>query len=122
MKKINLKVVILILGITPLSCSNIKMAFNLNLKYRLIALLIVLTANSSCTKEEYVTIDSKPVVADLTQVPYPKLSDYNFFEGALKNLNPAFGVLPYKPVTELFSDYALKNDLYGCQMVLKQLM
>ena len=30
MKKINLKVVILILGITPLSCSNIKMAFNLN--------------------------------------------------------------------------------------------
>ena len=36
------------------------MTFNLNVKYRLIALLIVLTANSSCTKEEYVTIDSKP--------------------------------------------------------------
>ena len=52
------------------------MAFNLTVKYRLITLLIVLTAYSSCTKEEYVTIDSKPVVADLTQVPYPKLSDY----------------------------------------------
>jgi len=85
------------------------MNFNLIVKYRLIALLIVLIANSSCTKEEYVPIDSKPVVADLTQVPYPKLSDYHFFEGALKNLKPAFGVLPYKPVTELFSDYALKK-------------
>ena len=62
------------------------MAFNLTVKYRLITLLIVLTVYSSCTKEEYVTIDSKPVVADLTHVPYPKLSDYNFFEGALKNL------------------------------------
>ena len=85
------------------------MAFNLTVKYRIITLLIVLTAYSSCTKEEYVTIDSKPVVADLTQVPYPKLSDYNFFEGALKNLKPSFGVIPYKPVTELFSDYALKK-------------
>ena len=35
--------------------------------------------------------------------------DYNFFEGALKNLKPSFGVIPYKPVTELFSDYALKK-------------
>lgn len=85
------------------------MAFNLTVKYRLITLLIVLAAYCSCTKEEYVTIDSKPVVADLTQVPYPKLSDYNFFEGALKNLKPSFGVIPYKPVTELFSDYALKK-------------
>ena len=55
------------------------MAFNLTVKYRLITFLIVLTAYSSCTKEEYVTIDSKPVVADLTQVPNPKLYDYNFF-------------------------------------------
>jgi hypothetical protein len=49
------------------------------------------------------------VVCDLSQVPYPKLSDYHFFDGELKNLQPALGVLSYKPASELFSDYALKK-------------
>jgi uncharacterized repeat protein (TIGR03806 family) len=42
-------------------------------------------------------------------VPYPKLSDYRFFEGDMKNQNPAEGVLPYEPITSLFTDYALKK-------------
>jgi uncharacterized repeat protein (TIGR03806 family) len=46
---------------------------------------------------------------DLTQVPYPKLSDYKFFDGDIKNQNPAYGVLPYKPESELFTDYAQKK-------------
>lgn len=63
----------------------------------------------SCNDEEsYIALDS-PVSVDLTQVPYQKLSDYKFFEGDLKNLNPAYGVIPYKPTSELFTDYAKKK-------------
>lgn len=46
---------------------------------------------------------------DLTQVPYPKLSDYNFFAGEMKNQIPSLGVLPYKPISALFTDYAQKK-------------
>ena len=37
-----------------------------------------------------------------------KLSDYNLFEGALAEMNPAEGVMPYDLNTPLFSDYASK--------------
>lgn len=50
-----------------------------------------------------------PVVVDLSLVPYPKLSDYKFFEGALKNQEPAYKVIPYKPASELFTNYAHKK-------------
>ncbi|MCX6184692.1 MAG: hypothetical protein NTX74_06555, partial [Flavobacterium sp.] len=39
----------------------------------------------------------------------PKLSDYHFFVGELKNQNPAYAVLPYQPASSLFSDYAHKK-------------
>ncbi len=63
----------------------------------------------SCSKEDYKPIQESPVVLDLTQVPYPKLSDYRFFEGDLKNQLPSCGVIPYKPISELFTDYAQKK-------------
>jgi uncharacterized repeat protein (TIGR03806 family) len=63
----------------------------------------------SCNKEDYTEIKASPVVLDLSQVPYPKLSDYQFFKGKLKEQKPSYGVIPYKPNSELFSDYALKN-------------
>lgn len=50
-----------------------------------------------------------PVVLDVTQVPYAKLSDYKFFTGEMKNLEPAYRVIPFKPNSELFSDYAHKK-------------
>ncbi len=50
-----------------------------------------------------------PVVVNLTQVPYPKLSDYKFFDGEMKALVPALGVLPYEPSSSLFTDYAHKK-------------
>lgn len=46
---------------------------------------------------------------DLTQVPYPKLSDYKFFVGEMKNQIPSLGVLPYEPASALFTDYAHKK-------------
>ena len=50
-----------------------------------------------------------PVNFDITEVPYEKLSDYNFYEGNLADLSPVYGVLPYEPINTLFSDYAHKK-------------
>ena len=64
----------------------------------------------SCSKsddEEYVAVS--PVVVDLSTVPYPKLSDYKFFDGDIKNQNPSLNVLPYEPASSLFADYAHKK-------------
>ena len=63
----------------------------------------------SCNNSDNDYVEQSPVVVDLTQVPYPKLSDYLFFEGELKNLSPSYGVVPYKPTSELFTDYAEKK-------------
>jgi uncharacterized repeat protein (TIGR03806 family) len=49
------------------------------------------------------------VSVDLSTVPYPKLSDYRFFVGDMKDQNPAEGVLFYEPITPLFTDYASKK-------------
>jgi uncharacterized repeat protein (TIGR03806 family) len=84
--------------------------------YSLMALMgVVLLAIGACRKEMDVTIGQvtqEPdtgVQVNLSQVPYPKLSDYRFFEGELKDQIPAEGVLIYEPITPLFTDYALKK-------------
>ncbi|MBX2826723.1 MAG: cadherin-like domain-containing protein [Flavobacteriaceae bacterium] len=69
-------------------------------------------ANSENCETETVTITVlpiSPVVFDIDAVPYPKLSDYNFFNGNMADHNPVYGVLPYKPTSSLFTDYALKK-------------
>ena len=53
--------------------------------------------------------DLSPVNLDLTAIPYPVLSTYNFFQGNLANLNPVQGVLPYELISKLFTDYAEKK-------------
>ena len=53
--------------------------------------------------------DSTAISVDLRRVPYPKLSDYHFFIGKLKEQIPAEDVLLYKPASSLFTDYALKK-------------
>lgn len=81
--------------------------------YFLSNLLFIATFFISCSKdsneEQYIPIPTSPVVVDLTKVPYPKLSDYHFFEGDLKNQKPSLDVLPYEPASSLFSDYAHKK-------------
>jgi uncharacterized repeat protein (TIGR03806 family) len=44
----------------------------------------------------------------MEETPYEKLSQYGFFKGELKNLNPAVGVIPYELNTPLFTDYSYK--------------
>ncbi len=70
-----------------------------------LSLFIALT---SCGEdEEYKKVS--PVQLDLSAVPYPKLSDYKFFEGEMKNQEPAYKVLPYDLNSSLFTDYAHKK-------------
>ncbi|HLT32824.1 MAG TPA: hypothetical protein VKZ98_03455 [Aquaticitalea sp.] len=67
--------------------------------------------NSNCDAA-MVTISvlpNSPVNVDLDELPYDTLSEYHFFEGDLKDLNPVFGVLPYDLIAPLFSDYAKKK-------------
>ena len=81
-------------------------------KYLLIVLFSSLIAVIySCSKndDEEAYVPVSPVVVDLTQVPYSKLSDYRFFEGDMKNQIPSLNVLPYEPASALFTDYALKK-------------
>lgn len=64
---------------------------------------------SSCGSDDSVYTALSPVEADLTKVPYPKLSDYKFFEGDMKDMNPALKVIPYDLNSTLFTDYAHKK-------------
>jgi len=44
-------------------------------------------------------------------LPFDKLSDYCFFEGQLKQLTPAKGIVPYDVAAALWSDHAAKQRL-----------
>lgn len=84
--------------------------------------LSLMVAILSCSKnedenyveqtEEYNRLSasqSGPVKFNFTQVPLPRLSDYHFFVGPLKDQKPGYKVIPYAPASSLFTDYALKK-------------
>lgn len=82
------------------------------LKYSL--LFAITIALFSCGPDDAVTyteIPTSPVNLDFNADPFPyaKLSEYNFFEGELKNLQPVYKVLPYDLNSSLFTDYAHKS-------------
>jgi uncharacterized repeat protein (TIGR03806 family) len=60
------------------------------------------------TVNVFITSNST-VVFNLETGPFQKLSEYQFFQGDLKELQPEFGVLPYDLNSPLFSDYAKKK-------------
>lgn len=91
--------------------------------YLLITLLLLVFALNACSNDETYfdlndgsdtagkngsSIDA-PIKIDLSQVPLPKLSDYRFFVGDMKDQRPGYQVIPYKPASDLFSDYAHKK-------------
>lgn len=85
-----------------------------NLRLRLLALGFIAVLAVSCSEDDdndYVIIPNpeSPVILDLTEVPYEKLSDYKFFEGEMKDQKPSYGVIPYEPASALFTDYAEKK-------------
>jgi uncharacterized repeat protein (TIGR03806 family) len=77
--------------------------------YLLTLLFVLLSVIFACTDNDDEYVPVSPVTVDLTQVPYPKLSDYHFFEGEMKNQIPSLNVIPYEPRSVLFSDYAHKK-------------
>lgn len=70
-------------------------------------LLILLVSCGSDNSDDYKEIS--PVEVDLSTVPYPVLSQYKFFKGEMKNLEPAYKVIPYDLSSTLFTDYAHKK-------------
>jgi len=57
-----------------------------------------------------VEVSVPPAVVNTPEAyPLPKLSAYGFFESPLASLRPRSRVLPYEPVTPLFTDYAHKK-------------
>lgn len=82
-----------------------------------VAALLLVVAFMACRREDPAPEasvvpdqhETRTVVFDLNDVPYPTLSEYQFFDGPLANLVPAARVLPFEPITPLFSDYAHKK-------------
>jgi uncharacterized repeat protein (TIGR03806 family) len=83
-----------------------------NVLLGLIALVLVLIA---CSKEvpDYTDLPTGDpqtrVIFDMDEVPYPVLSTYKFFKGNMADQEPAYGVLPFTPISTLFTDYAKKK-------------
>jgi uncharacterized repeat protein (TIGR03806 family) len=75
----------------------------------LFSALLSCGSDDSSNPDKYEEIPQSPVVVDLARVPYDNLSQYKFYEGDMKNLTPAYGVLPYDLSTPLFTDYAHKK-------------
>jgi uncharacterized repeat protein (TIGR03806 family) len=46
---------------------------------------------------------------DIDKFPLSSLSEYGFFDSPLASLHPREMVLPYEPITSLFTDYAFKK-------------
>lgn len=63
--------------------------------------------NDSRSDDGYDSVST--VVLDLDAFPFNTLSEYNFFEGEMKAQDPVFGVIPYEPISTLFTDYAKKK-------------
>jgi uncharacterized repeat protein (TIGR03806 family) len=72
---------------------------------------ICLQDGSNCKTEtiSIIVFQDTSVTLDLDKFPYDTLSEYNFFNGALNAIEPAYGVLPYEPISSLFTDYAVKE-------------
>lgn len=74
--------------------------------------IVILVACSKDDLHEQLPLDgvgSEKLVLDVSQFPYPELSDYGFFKGAMVLQRPVPGVLPYAPINSLFADYAHKK-------------
>ena len=63
-------------------------------------------ANAHC---DGAALKPEAVTKTTCEVPYPKLSDYHFFVGPMKEMAPAEGVLPYDVNAPLWADHAGKG-------------
>lgn len=84
------------------------------MKKPLLLLFIAFVFLASCSKDELAsTFGSNAegpdrLVLDVQDFPFATLSEYGFFKGNMAFHKPVSGVLPYAPVSALFTDYAHK--------------
>ena len=83
----------------------------LEITTRIVLLFAVLF---SCTNDDHSSQDDdyipvSSVVLDIDAFPFSTLSEYNFFEGDIKAQAPVLGVIPFDPISPLFTDYAKKK-------------
>ncbi len=72
--------------------------------------LLLLFFQSCRNDDEEVYVPVSPVNYNIDEMPYNTLSEYIFFEEEnLSDLVPVYGVLPYEPISSLYSDYAKKK-------------
>lgn len=79
------------------------------MKVTLLGFMILLLIGCETRKQEIVVLPEEKVTIDLSGVGKARLSDYGFFEGDLKELQPASDVIPYALNSALFTDYAFKQ-------------
>lgn len=74
----------------------------------LLAIFSIFTITScSSSDDDYTEVPKLPVT--IGNSLHEKLSDYHFFEGDIKLQNPSDELLPYAPLSTLFTDYAEKK-------------
>ncbi|MEP0713649.1 SO2930 family diheme c-type cytochrome [Algoriphagus sp.] len=74
--------------------------------------IALLFATFACKQEvSEVSVDEPALSKEVASgvFPYGRLSTYGFFTGELRALNPVEEVIPYKPASSLFTDYAMKS-------------
>ncbi len=83
---------------------------------------LALFLHESCSKKELENAPQETALIEsgdtpieslnFSEMPFEKLSDYNFFTGNTADLQPMEGVIPYVPVSSLFTDYAQKSRFF----------
>jgi uncharacterized repeat protein (TIGR03806 family) len=83
---------------------------------RILGVLLLLMAGFiACRKEEMepgvelLGPGRDKVQFDLNEVPYNTLSEYGFYRGKIHDLQPVDEVIPYEPISSLFTDEAKKS-------------
>ncbi len=79
------------------------------LRYLFLVFCISLLVFCAEKKEQTVIVAEETSSFSLSSYGKEKLSEYNFFEGELKNLKPNKNVVEYQLNSPLFSDYAFKK-------------
>lgn len=79
---------------------------------RIHILLSITILTVACKTEPETTVTKEHALKEESadgKYPYERLSTYGFFGGELNKLVPVNEVIPYRPASSLFTDYALKS-------------
>ena len=83
-----------------------------NIYRRLNLLIAIAVLIVACNTDPKNTAPEEPALPEESadgKYPYGRLSTYGFFSSELNELSPVEEVIPYKPASSLFTDYALKS-------------